>query len=208
MKYDKMLQKYIADILDVSEKTIVDWGNFMRETISHFFLEKPLVLGKHHAVQIDESLFGGRRKYNRGDHHVHKKSWVFGMVEEESNLCVFWAVKDRTKDTLLELIKSHIAQGAIIKSDEWRSYASLGEEGYNHLTVNHSLKFVDESGVHTQLIESMWSQLKSIIKVKRGSTGNHLAGILDFYSFLCLAKYKRKKPLDAFLELIQAGHCY
>ena len=29
LKYDKMLQMYIADICDVSEKTMVDWGNYI-----------------------------------------------------------------------------------------------------------------------------------------------------------------------------------
>lgn len=38
LKYDKMLQKYIAEIAGTSEQTIVDWGNYIRETISHYFL--------------------------------------------------------------------------------------------------------------------------------------------------------------------------
>ena len=50
---------------------------FMRETISHFFLENPIKL--RNTIQIDESLFGGKRKYNRGNHFIHKKGWVFGM---------------------------------------------------------------------------------------------------------------------------------
>jgi hypothetical protein len=52
---------------------------FMRETISHYFLENPIKL--RNTIQIDESLFGGKRKYNRGDHFVHKKGWVFGMFQ-------------------------------------------------------------------------------------------------------------------------------
>jgi hypothetical protein len=89
LKYDKMLQKYISDIVGTSERTVCDWGNFIRETISHYYLENPILLGANNAVQIDESLFGGRRKYNRGDHNIHEKSWVFGMIEEEEQLyCV------------------------------------------------------------------------------------------------------------------------
>ncbi len=51
----------------------------MRETISHYFLENPIKL--RNTIQIDESLFGGKRKYNRGNHSVHKKGWVFGMFQ-------------------------------------------------------------------------------------------------------------------------------
>jgi hypothetical protein len=208
MKYDKMLLRYIADIVGTSERTMNDWANFIRESISHYFLVNPLILGTSHAVQIDESLFGGRRKYNRGDHHKHVKSWVFGMIEEETRLCVFWTVNDRKKDTLLSIIREHIAEGSTIKSDEWAAYSSLNDEGFKHLTVNHSIQFVNNSGIHTQLIESTWSQIKSILKVKRGTSKDFLPGYLDFYSFLMLAKHKKMSTFNAFLEIIQAGSCY
>ena len=52
---------------------------FMRETISHYFLENPIKL--RNTIQIDESLFGGKRKYSRGNHAVHKKGWFFGMFQ-------------------------------------------------------------------------------------------------------------------------------
>jgi hypothetical protein len=52
---------------------------FMRETISHFFLENPIKL--RNTIQIDESLFGGKRKYNRGNHFIHKKGWVFLLFD-------------------------------------------------------------------------------------------------------------------------------
>ena len=67
LKFDKILSKYISEIVAISEHSIVDWGNLIRERISHYFLENPLVLGENSPVQIDESLFGGKRKYNRGN---------------------------------------------------------------------------------------------------------------------------------------------
>lgn len=208
MKYDKMLLRYIADIVGTTERTMVDWGNFIRESISHYFLENPIILGAEHAVQIDESLFGGRRKYNRGNHQKHVNSWVFGMIEEETNRCVFWTVENRKRATLLPIIRDHIAPGSAIKSDEWSSYSTLTTEGFTHLTVNHSIQFVSKSEVHTQLIESTWSQIKSILKVKRGTSKGFLPGYLDFYSFLMYSKYKNMHQFDAFLLLIQVGSCY
>jgi hypothetical protein len=68
LKYDKMLNKDMADICGVSENSMVDWANFIREAVSHYYLINPQKIGGSRAVQIDESLFGGRVKYHRGDH--------------------------------------------------------------------------------------------------------------------------------------------
>ena len=172
------------------------------------FLEQPILLGGEHPVQIDESLFGGRMKYHRGDHFRHEQSWVFGAIEEVTRKCVFWLVDDRKRDSLFPIIRSHIRPGSTIKSDKHRTYFTLNEEGYTHLVVNHSVEFVAADGVHTQLIESVWSQIKSIIKVKRGTVIEHLPGILDYYSFVCLAKFNEMSLLDAFFGLIQVERYY
>ena len=206
LKYDKMLSKYICEFVEVTENTMVDWGCYIRESISHYFLETPLILGQNHPVQIDESLFGGKMKYNVGNHCIHQKSWVFGLVEEVTNLCVFWKVDDRRKETLFNVIKDHVVTGSTIKSDQFSSYQTLNVEGYSHLQVNHSVNFVSEEGVHTQLIESHWGQLKEMLKIKRGTTADHLAGYLDLYSFRCMAKYQNVSILDAFFQIIQVNN--
>jgi transposase-like protein len=208
LKFPKMLARYMSEILNVSERALVDWGAYMRETISHYYLVKPLVLGGGYVVQVDESLFGGRRKYNRGDHHVHVKSWVFGVVEEGTNRCVLWTVRRRNKETLSKLIKDHVVAGSTVKSDEWGAYKGLGDQGYNHLTVNHSVSFVNSKGVHTQLIESLWAQVKCVLKAKRGTSQNHLPGYLDMFSFQRDAESQSKTSLELFIELIQVDHCY
>ena len=73
------MQVLISEISGCSVRWVGQLAVFMRETISHYFLENPIKL--RNTIQIDESLFGGKRKYNRGDHFVHKKGWVFGMFQ-------------------------------------------------------------------------------------------------------------------------------
>jgi hypothetical protein len=114
---------------------------YKRDNIKLFF-KNPLVLGANSPVQIDESMFGGKCKYHRGDHAKHQQSWVFGIVEESTRLCVFWAVDKRNSSTLTNIIKQHVVKGAIIKSDQWSAYSTLETEGYKHLTVNHSVQFI------------------------------------------------------------------
>jgi transposase-like protein len=208
LKYNKMLLKDMADITDVHENMLVDWGNYVRESISSYFLKHPLILGTREPVQIDESMFGGRCKYHKGNHGQHKKSWVFGIIEEKSNLNVMWMVDNQTKETLVPLINAHIAPGATIKSDLWSSYCGLKESGFKHLTVNHSVEFVSSSGIHMQLIENLWSQVKSLLKAKRGTQYQLLQGYLDYYSFKCLAKNENRTMFDRFLDIIQVGAFY
>ena len=62
------------------------------------------------------------------------------------------------------LIHVHVP-GTIVVSDSWKAYQSLGDEGYNHLTVNHSIQFVDpdDSRIHTNSIEGTWKHAKSML---------------------------------------------
>ncbi|GFX56292.1 hypothetical protein TNCV_2242261 [Trichonephila clavipes] len=60
------------------------------------------------------------------------------------------------------LLKSLIKTGTTVISDCRKSYEKLSERGYDPLTVNHSLKFVDsETGVHTATIKVTWRQFKA-----------------------------------------------
>ncbi|GFW97317.1 DDE_Tnp_IS1595 domain-containing protein [Trichonephila clavipes] len=96
-----------------------------------------------------------------------------GVVEysrRESPLC------------LPELIREWILPGTTIIPDCWRAYECLSDEGYRHLTVNHSLTFKDpETGAHTNAIEGTWSAIKRNLK---GHTA-HVEGQFDSY----LAEY-------------------
>ena len=46
-------------------------------------------------------------------------------------------------------------------SGMWKAYDCIKDEGYFHLTVSHSLNFVDpDTGAHTQRIENTWWGVK------------------------------------------------
>ena len=60
-------------------------------------------------VEIDESLFGRKIKYNRGNRSKGLRIWVFGLVERDSNTILLYPVSDRKETTLLPLIQRHVA---------------------------------------------------------------------------------------------------
>ena len=89
--------------------------------------------------------------YHRG-RYVEGK-WIFGGICRETKACFLVPVERRDKDTLIPIIRAQILPGTCVMSDMWKAYDCLQDEGYNHLTVNHSLNFVDpDTGAHTQRI--------------------------------------------------------
>ena len=113
------------------------------------------------VVEIDESKFG-KRLYNVG--RVVRGQWVFGGICRETREFFAIPVPKRDSATLLEAIRQHILPGTTVISDCWRAYNCLSDEGYRHMTVNHSINFVDPvTGAHTNTIERKWRDLKALI---------------------------------------------
>jgi transposase-like protein len=118
-----------------------------------------MIGGVGKVVEVDESKFG-RRKYHRG--RYVKGQWVFGGVESGSGRTFLVTVNDRSTETLIGLIKKWIRPGTTVITDCWAAYHSPPDEGYTHLSVNHSITFVNEStGAHTNTIESTWKHVKA-----------------------------------------------
>ncbi|KAF8765222.1 hypothetical protein HNY73_023209 [Argiope bruennichi] len=143
-----------------SNKTVANWSNFCREVCMDVCVKKSEMIGcPGIVVEIDESKFG-IREYNRG-RRVNGK-WVFSEIERGSRKCFWGVVEDRPKETLLEVIKRKLLPGTTITSDYCKSYDCLGNEGLSHLSVNHSLNFVDlATGAYTNSVENTYgSQIK------------------------------------------------
>lgn len=149
------------DDVPLTNSTISRWFGYFREVILEHCMASGLdhgqkVGGPGIVVQIDEAQIG-RRKYNRG--RVYQDTWVFGAIDEQGNLRMEICDR-RDKVTLHKLVQKHVARGSVIHSDSWRAYQGLGQYGYLHDTVNHSVEFISEYGTHTQRIESQWRAVR------------------------------------------------
>lgn len=107
--------------------------------------------------------------------------WIFGLAECFKNENGSYTTKEvrlfhverRNAATLIPIIRAHVQPGSMIWSDEWAAYNRIGadENGFRHETVNHSQRFIGNTGTHTQNIERVWSSLKlHILKNMRGTT--------------------------------------
>jgi transposase-like protein len=188
----------IKNEIVASQRILVDWAMFCREVCwDYMMLHQEQLGGIGKTVEIDESKFG-KRKYHRG--RKVDGQWVLGFIERESGRVVLQAVETRDKATLLPIIKRWIKPGTTIISDLWKSYDCLKNEGYNHLTVNHSKNFKDPvTGACTNRIESTWRAVKDHYK-SSSRRKYFFDGYLAKYAFL---KHCRLNSLDPFEEFMK-----
>ncbi|ORD97049.1 hypothetical protein HERIO_1067 [Hepatospora eriocheir] len=176
--------------------------------------------GEGKVVQIDESLFRGRRKYNRNrlllddfmeslDDARCKNNygervngpWVFSMAEEGSRKVKMFVVEKRDRDSLPPLLLEHVDKNSIIHGDGCKAYSGLSTMFDDHKVVNYSENFVDpNTRCHIQLIECIWGQAKlKIIKNKRGTT---LTMLQSHLSFFCFYYHFNEESFKNFLKTI------
>ncbi|XP_076031863.1 uncharacterized protein LOC143019764 [Oratosquilla oratoria] len=190
-----------------SPNTVTDWYNMCREVCGEIVSHRTrgqMIGTEEKPIQIDESRFAGRRKYNRGrlltgDHAPETKDsdadivnnrnhgaridgpWVFGL-KNGLDVCYFYVMR-RERATLIPIIERECQVGSVIHSDEWPAYLILNNIGYHHKTVNHQENYVNPiSGAHTQGIERSWLDAKiDILKKKRGVPVHLFQSHLDYY---------------------------
>lgn len=69
-------------------------------------------------------------------------------------------VSDTKAKTLIGFIKDNAPAGATVVTDELRTYRALPNNGFTHMTVNHSVGEFVKDMAHTNGIESFWALLK------------------------------------------------
>jgi len=135
-------------------------------------------------VEIDETFIGGLA---RNMHHDRKlrtlggktggslgKVAVMGLLERhpEGHSRVRAAVMpNTTADGLQAGVRVHVAPGATVYTDAYRSYKGLGPKfggEFVHQVIDHAEAYVDGQ-VHTNSVENFWSCLK------RGLKGTYIA---------------------------------
>jgi hypothetical protein len=106
-------------------------------------------------VQVDEMLIGGYSKGNIG-RSLNQKRAVLVATEElpdgRTGNLQMRVIEDFKKDTLETHIKEIIAKEAILKTDEFKSYVQMKNEGMNiEMNKSDHGKFLEE--LHKQILQ-------------------------------------------------------
>jgi hypothetical protein len=111
--------------------------------------------------------------------------------------------------TIGPLIRSTIAGGSEVHTDEYDIYGRLAEWGYAHKTVCHAAGEYarDEDGdgfceVHINTLEGFWSLLRSWLRPHRGMSQEKLPLSLGFFEFVHNVRARGKNLLGAMIGLL------
>lgn len=161
------------------------------------------------TVEIDETYYGGVRKFDRGRYMRgdSNKTPVVGIVQR-GGLVLARVIPDVTTETMSAIVKKHVVPGSTIYTDEHGSYRRIGflrdKQGkhleYNHRTIRHSGGNYVRGDIHTNCVEGFWSLLKRGINgVYHSVSPKYLQTYLNEYTFRYNRRFSGNQQFKAIL---------
>lgn len=189
--------KEVERQLGVTYKTAWRMCNLIRKYMGYVDGDFPIGGDgpKSGVVEVDHAFIGGKDKRGKDD-----KAIVLGMLERDGDVMTR-VVPNLGTDESVGHIVQNVRTGSRVASDEGVTFRDLKREGFWHASVNHSIKEYVRGDVHTNTIESFWSN------VKRGINGTYIhVSQKHLPSYLCEFEYRhnlRRSPelmLDCLLQ--------
>ena len=161
------------------------------------------------TVEIDETYYGGVRKYGKGRPRRgdKKKTAVVGIVQRGGKVLAR-AIPAADKKELMPVIVKHVTADSVIYTDEYPAYGGipwLWKDGkaanYRHYRIRHKSGVYVRGHIHTNSVEGFWSLVKrGIGGVYHSVSPKYLQTYLDEYSFRFNRRHEDNQQFRAILE--------
>lgn len=139
--------------------------------------------GDGQPVEADEVYIGlkaGGKKKRGGFQH---KNTVMALVERGAKVRSFH-IPGSTRETVREVLDSHVDKSAHLMTDEAKHYRKIGREFRRHTAVNHTRKEYVRGEAHTNTIEGVFSIFKRGMRgVYQHCGEQHLHRYLNEFDF-------------------------
>lgn len=146
----------------LNRKTVQRWFRILREAIYDHESKKLSTLSGE--IEMDETLFGGRRPGKRGWGAVGKHM-VFGMFQRDGKVLTF-PITSRGKQEMVPLMIDYTRPGSLYYTDDWHAYTFLDIRG-KHVVISKD-KGRPKGRDHINGIEGFWSYAKHWLYQYRG----------------------------------------
>ena len=165
------------------------------------------------TVEIDETYFGGVRKFGRGRpmRGDKIKTPVVAIVQRKGKV-IARALRDVSKASIYPLIRKHVVPGSVIYTDEYAVYDAIpkirlkgGPGGtpanYKHSRIKHADGIYVRGDVHTNSVEGLWSLIKrGIGGVYHSVSPEYLQSYLDEFCFRYNRRHLGNQQFRSILE--------
>lgn len=174
-------------IVDVSRMCVNRYYRHYRECIYKSLRRAPRFSGE---VEVDIGFFSGRSSKKTSalvrrlaglpaakivaqrkklQKREQSKQMVLGILQRSGDVYLL-PIKKKDLITLESAMRLVVEPGSTIYSDFEQGFNKLHLDGYKHESVNHSIEYVTQKGVHINGIEGFWSEA-------RGRMGRNFRGI-------------------------------
>lgn len=161
------------------------------------------------TVEVDETYYGGVRKYGKGrpGRGDKKKTPIVGIVQRGGKVLAR-AIPAADKKELMPIIRKHVTAGSVIYTDEYPAYEGISwlwKDGkpanYRHYRIKHKDGIYVRGHIHTNSVEGFWSLVKrGIGGVYHSVSPKYLQTYLDEYSFRFNRRHEGNQQFRAILE--------
>jgi transposase len=161
------------------------------------------------TVEIDESYYGGRRKYGFGRTlRGNKRKLPAVAIVQRGGKVIAKAVDNVSKSRIYPMIEKHVTKGSVIYTDESPIYTKLSEMvsgdgvpmNFRHYSIRHKDGVYVRGHIHTNSVEGLWSLIKrGIGGVYHSVSQKHLQGYLNEYCFRYNRRHEGNQQFKAIL---------